>query len=141
MRVSEISNRLNVSPNTVRYYSRIELVRPSKSDNGYKHYTEKDFRKLRFAIRAKALGFSLSDIKKLIDISDNGQTPCPHAREIIASNLDLLGASIRESLNLFQRMERAAAIWQDMPDKEPNGETICSLIDGLSEGESHAEVS
>ena len=57
MQVSEISNRLNVSPNTIRYYSRIELVRPSKSDNGYKNYTEKDFRKLRFAIRAKALGF------------------------------------------------------------------------------------
>ena len=141
MRVSEISNRLNVSPNTIRYYSRIEIVCPSKSDNGYKDYTEKDYRKLCFAIRAKALGFSLSDIKKLIDISDNGQTPCPHARQIVASNLEILGASIRESLNLFHCMEKAVAVWQDMPDKEPNGETICSLIEGLSEEGSDVEAS
>ena len=89
----------------------------------------------------KHWGFSLSDIKKLIDISDSGQTPCPHARQIVASNLEILGASIRESLNLFQRMEKAVAVWQDMPDKQPDGETICSLIEGLSEEESHVEAS
>ncbi len=47
----------------------------------------------------------------------------------------------RESLNLFQRMEKAVAVWQDMPDKEPDGETICSLIEGLSEEEPHVEAS
>lgn len=129
MKVSEIAKRLHVSPDTVRHYSRIDLVNPAKDGNGYKNYSEKDFKKLRFVIRAKALGFHLSDIKKLIDISNGGKTPCPQARLIIAENLDTLRESIRESLDLFHRMERAVSTWQDMPDKSPSGETICTLIE------------
>ena len=137
MRVSEIARRLKVSPDTVRYYTRIQLVRPTKSDNGYKDYSEGDFHKLRFAIRAKALGFHLSDIKKLIETSEHGKTPCPEARRIIAENLEVLAASIQESINLYERMESAVLDWQGKPDKLPSGDTICSLIEDWSGEEEH----
>ena len=129
MRVSEISKRLNVSADTVRYYTRIGLVSPAKNANGYKDYSERDFRKLRFAFRAKSLGFSLADIKTLIEISDHGETPCPIAREVISRNLDEMSQSIEESLALFERMKKAVTVWHDMPDKLPDGETICALIE------------
>ena len=132
MKVSEVARRLNVSPDTIRHYSRIELVSPDKAENGYKTYSEKDIRVLRFVVRAKALGFSLSDIKKLIDISNSGDTPCPQARAIIGENLYELGEKIRESQELFQRMERAASIWDEMPNKRPDGDTICALIEEWS---------
>lgn len=137
MRVSEIAERLKVSPDTVRYYTRIELVNPSKTDNGYKDYTEGDFHKLRFAIRAKALGFHLSDIKELIETSEHGKAPCPQARRIIVENLTVLESSIRESINLYERMEKAVAAWQGMPDKPPSGDTICTLIEEWSKEEKH----
>lgn len=133
MRVSEIAKALNVSADTIRYYTRIGLVSPAKNDSGYKDYSEKDFRKLRFVIRAKSLGFSLADIKTLIEISDHGETPCPMAREVISRNLEEMSQSIEESLALFERMKQAVNAWQDMPDQLPDGEMICHLIEEFIE--------
>lgn len=133
MRVSDIARRLNVSADTVRYYTRIGLVSPSKSLNGYKAFSERDYRKLRFALRAKALGFSLADIKALLEVSEHGDTPCPIAREVIAKNMASLSQSIEESLALFERMKAAMAVWDSMPDQLPNGETICALIEEWKE--------
>lgn len=129
MRVSDVAKRLGVSGDTVRYYARIGLVSPSKSINGYKDFSEKDYRKLRFAIRAKSLGFTLADIKALLDVSEQGETPCPIARQVIAKNMASLSRSIEESMALFERMKSAMAVWDSMPDKHPDGETICTLIE------------
>lgn len=129
MRVSEISKCLNVSADTVRYYTRIGLVTPLKSVNGYKDFSDKDYRKLRFAIRAKALDFSLADIKALLEVSEHGDTPFPVAREVIAKNMTALSQSIEESLALFERMKAAMAVWDGMPDRSSDGETICALIE------------
>lgn len=133
MRVSDIAKRLGVSGDTVRYYARIGLVSPSKGVNGYKDFSEKDYRKLRFAIRAKSLGFTLADIKALLDVSEHGETPCPIAREVIAKNMASLSRSIEESMALFERMKSAMAVWDSMPDKHPDGETICTLIEEWTE--------
>lgn len=133
MHVSQVAKKLDVSSDTIRYYSRIGLLKPALADNGYKNFSEKDIRRLRFALRAKQLGFSLADIKTLVDISDHGEAPCPKAREIISKNLDELGESIEESLKLFRRIQQAIQKWNEMPDKEPDGETICALIDNWEE--------
>lgn len=129
MRVSEIAKALNVSADTIRYYTRIGLVFPAKNANGYKDYSEKDFRKLRFALRAKSLGFSLADIKTLIEISDHGETPCPVAREVISKNLEEMSQSIEESRAMYEYMKKAVTVWKGMPDRLPDGEMICTLIE------------
>ena len=133
MKVSEVAQLLDVSPDTIRYYTRIGILQPSRSDNGYYAYTDKDLRRLRFAIHARRLGFSLADIKNLIEISKSGETPCPKVREIISSNLEKLRKSVEESLNLFRRMERALEVWSDMPDQEPDRHSICTLIENWEE--------
>lgn len=133
MYVSEISNKLKVSPDTIRYYTRIGLVTPTKGANGYKRYSEGDFRKLRFTLRAKTLGFSLADIKALIGISDRGETPCPAAREIISRNLEKISQSIEESQILLTRIKAAAAVWPGLPNNLSDGEVICSLIESWDE--------
>ena len=130
MQVSEIAKKLDVSAGTVRYYTRIGLVAPVKGDNGYKHFSAQDLRKLQFALRAKTLGFSLTDIKTLLDKSAHAEAPCPVAREIIAGNLERLRASIEQSMALYQRMQQAVSAWEEMPDQAPDGEMICCLIEG-----------
>ena len=133
VKVSEVAQLLDVSPDTIRYYTRIGILQPSRSDNGYYVYTDKDLRRLRFVIHARRLGFSLADVKNLIEISKSGETPCPKVREIISSNLEKLRKSVEESLNLLRRMEQAVEVWGDMPDQEPNGHSICALIESWQE--------
>ena len=133
VKVPTMARLLNVSPDTIRYYTRIGILRPSHSENGYYSYTGKEVQRLRFIIHAKRLGFSLAGIKNLIEISASGEMPCPGAREIIASNLEKLGKSIEESLSLLRRMKSAVAVWSGMPDQQPDGYSICTLIEDWEE--------
>lgn len=129
MQVSQIAKKLEVSADTIRYYARIGLVAPGRGDNGYKQFSEQDLRKLQFALRAKSLGFSLTDIKILLDKSAHSEAPCRDAREIIAGNLERLRVSIEQSMALYQRMQQAVSAWEEMPDQLPDGEMICCLIE------------
>ena len=133
MKVSTVAKLLDVSPDTIRYYTRVGILRPSRSDNGYYAYTDKEVRRLRFTIHAKRLGFSLADIKSIIEISESGAIPCPSVRAIIADNLERLEQSIEESLNLFRRMKSAEEVWGNMSDQGPDGHAICALIEDWEE--------
>jgi len=64
MKVAQLANKLGVSADTVRFYTRIGLLNPSKSpNNGYKTFNHKDMVRMQFILSARNLGFSVEDIK------------------------------------------------------------------------------
>lgn len=67
-----IAARVGLPSRTVRYYDRIGLVSPPRSDHGYRMYRPQDEAKLRFVCQAKALGFTLEDIRGLIAAAERG---------------------------------------------------------------------
>jgi Hg(II)-responsive transcriptional regulator len=70
MKIGELARRAQVNIDTVRYYERQRLLpEPSRRASGYREYTEGDIRRLRFVRRAKALGFTLVEIRDLLDLS------------------------------------------------------------------------
>ena len=77
MQVTELADTFGVKKDTVRYYTRIGLLRPSKAlKNGYKFYDRFEQRRLRFILSARDLGFSIDDIEKIFAESDEGKTEC-----------------------------------------------------------------
>lgn len=59
----EISDRLNIGNETLRYYERIGVIpKPLRTKAGYRIYTEEDLSRLKFILRSKELGFSLHEI-------------------------------------------------------------------------------
>lgn len=89
MRIGELAEREGVGVQTVRYYERRGLLpEPDRKPSGYREYGEDDVARLRFILRAKALGFTLSEIGELLDLRvDPGRTADDvrrHAEEKIA---------------------------------------------------------
>lgn len=71
MQIGELSRRAGVSIDTVRYYERSGLLpEPVRRPSGYRIYGDADVQRLRFVARAKALGFSLTQIQELLALSD-----------------------------------------------------------------------
>ena len=68
MNIGEVSERSGLPPKTIRYYEDINLVRPLRSDNGYRSFRESDIHKLAFLGRARALGFSIEDCRTLLSL-------------------------------------------------------------------------
>lgn len=69
--IGQLSKRAGVAIDTVRYYERNQLLVPAgRLLSGYRRYGEAELKRLRFIRRAKALGFTLADIRELLTLGD-----------------------------------------------------------------------
>jgi Hg(II)-responsive transcriptional regulator len=69
--IGQLARRAGVAVDTVRYYERSRLLAPAaRLASGYRRYGQTEVKRLRFIRRAKALGFSLEDIRTLLSLSD-----------------------------------------------------------------------
>ena len=65
----EISNKLNIGSETLRYYENIGIIPiPVRTKSGYRIYNEEDLLRLKFIKRSKELGFSLSEIADVFKV-------------------------------------------------------------------------
>lgn len=71
MRIGEVSERTGLSLRTIRHYEHVGVVAPSeRSLGGFRLYTEAEVRRLALVRRMKPLGFSLEDVRALLDVLD-----------------------------------------------------------------------
>ncbi|MCE8038034.1 MerR family transcriptional regulator [Halomonas sp. MCCC 1A11062] len=134
MKVSELARRAEVTAETVRHYTREGLLHPQRDpDNGYQLFDQADLERLRFIQRARTLGFSVAEIGNILAHADQGDSPCPMVRDLLASRLPQIRARIRELEALASRMEQALDAWAEMPDGTPDGHSLCRLIESFPE--------
>ena len=70
MGIGTIAKRAGVSVDTIRYYERNRLLAPAtRLASGYRRYDELQLARLRFIRRAQELGFTLNDVRDLLNLS------------------------------------------------------------------------
>lgn len=133
MTVKVVASRAGISPHTVRYYADIGLLTPvRRRGSGYREFSEADVHVLRFVPKAKALGFTLAEIRAIVQKSRRAESPCPMVRDIVTQRLSEFGARLNVLAMTHERMRRAAARWKRMPDRVPTGREICHLIESVA---------
>lgn len=131
---SILAKRTNVPLFTVRYYTRIGLLKPSRDlRNGYKIYKPSDADRLRFISSAKDLGFTLAEIEEILGHAIHGDSPCPMVREVVEKRIEENKEKIKELKRLQSRLESAAKLWSSMKNSEPDGHSVCRLIESFAE--------
>ena len=131
-----LAKKSGTSVFTVRHYARIGLLRPSRDlANGYKMYRQADVQRLRFVSAAKELGFSLAEIEDILGHADAGESPCPDVRQIVERRIEENQRKIDELIRLQNRLEKARIAWKRMKNSEPDGHSVCRLIESFSEAD------
>lgn len=99
MQIGEVAARTELSLRTIRHYEETGLVIPSaRSQGGFRLYTENDVARLMVIRRMKPLGFTLDQMRDLLDATDRlDATPPPE------------GAERERLLDRVRHFERAAA--------------------------------
>jgi DNA-binding transcriptional MerR regulator len=79
--IGKVARRAGVGVETIRFYERQGLLTPPiRKDSGYRLYPQHVFGRIRFIRRAQELGFSLREIKELLELRRNSSAPCEDER-------------------------------------------------------------
>lgn len=131
--VTELANRCETTPHVVRYYTRKGLLRPKRNpENGYRLYKDEEIAWLRFVKQAKSLGYTLKEIKEIMNNVDDNVSPCPRVREILMTRITDNRRHLEELMALQTRMEKALKQWSKMPDGVPDRHSVCHLIESVT---------
>jgi MerR family transcriptional regulator, copper efflux regulator len=71
MNIGDVARSTGLPAKTIRYYEEIDLVIPSRADNGYRDYASEDVHRLSFIQRARSLGFSIDECRMLLSLYDD----------------------------------------------------------------------
>lgn len=81
--IGQFSKTCQVSIKTLRYYDKIQLLTPAKTDpdTGYRYYNNEQLSKMLLIQRLKRYGFSLEEIKTILSCRDRHTLSCTLARQ------------------------------------------------------------
>src|SRR3546814_20030508 len=87
MNIGDVSERSGLPAKTIRYYEDIGLVRPMRSENGYRDFASHDLHKLAYLGRARSLGFSIEECRTLLSLYDDRERSSPSVKAITGKHL------------------------------------------------------
>lgn len=126
LRIGELARRSGFTTKTIRYYESIGLVRPAgRSRSGYRLYRRDALDRLGFVRRSQGLGLRLADIRRILEISDEGRVPCQHVVTVVESQLARIEEQMerlremRQGLEALRRRLQAALTTGDVRPGEP----------------------
>ncbi|MCB5162798.1 Zn(2+)-responsive transcriptional regulator [Marinomonas algarum] len=109
-RIGELAKAFEIKSDTLRFYEKQGLLAPSsRSSSGYRMYTEQDKQTLSFILRAKAVGFSLADIKSLLSIEvDKANSVCADVKALVNAKLTDIEVKMAELTRFHISLQRLA---------------------------------
>ena len=107
LKIGEVSKHSGIGIETLRFYEKSGFLdRPARTRVATVCMTQTVLERLAFIKQAQVLGFSLEEIKRIIDDARAGQSPCDEVREIVRRRLDELDARIARDAPLSARTGR-----------------------------------
>ena len=73
-KIGEISKLYNIGTDSLRYYEDLGVLKPRRSENGYRMYGIGDIRTLNILQELRSIGFSIKEIKEHLENYDVAQT-------------------------------------------------------------------
>jgi MerR family Zn(II)-responsive transcriptional regulator of zntA len=132
-RIGELAEHSGLSRDTLRFYEREGLLSPAeRSPAGYRLYSPEALRRLRFIKEAQALGLSLDEIRKLLEIMREGHPPCLEVRQALKEKLNLVEERIKELERLRESLARRLAWVEAHPDPACDGLDHCVYLEPLT---------
>ena len=122
--ISVLAKEVDVGIETIRFYEQKGLItQPLKPVSGYRIYPQETVKKLLFIKRAKVLGFTLEEIKKLIQLND---MQC-NEMAVLAKNKLVL---VRDKIAFLRKLENSLEQVISTCDSNANKQN-CPTIESL----------
>ena len=125
MTIGELAKKAGVNVQTIRYYEREGLLPDAHRwpDSGYRDFDDEAVLRLRFIRSAKELGFTLREIKELLDMRILPGESCAEVREMIGKKL----ADLDHRMIELRRLRRSLVKLEAACGRRSKAETCPAL--------------
>lgn len=126
MNIGELAKSSGVNAKLIRHYESIGLIpKASRTEAGYRVYSSTDIQFLRFIKRARGLGFSMKEIKKLIGLWRNKSRASREVKSLAQQHIEDLETKISEMQEMVSNLRTLAR------NCHGDGRPDCPIIKGL----------
>lgn len=95
--IGELARVTQTRTETIRYYEKIGLLSaPARSSGNYRSYGEHDLARLSFVRRARDLGFSIDQVRALLDLADQRERDCCTVDSLTQEHLAMVERKIAD---------------------------------------------
>ncbi|MEO1433552.1 MAG: heavy metal-responsive transcriptional regulator [Cyanobacteria bacterium J06633_8] len=132
LKIGELAKQTGLTVGNLRYYSDIGLLQPvHRGGNGYRYYAPNASEQVEFIKKAQSLGFTLEEIKQILDVRNGGEIPCNLVQSLLNNKIEQLAIQIKQ-MTLFKReLEEYRAMWANQQQSSLKQEEVCPLIDSV----------
>ncbi len=105
--IGKMAKTGNCKVQTIRYYEEVGLLpKPARSAGNQRMYTEMHLKRLSFIRHSRELGFSLEQIRNMLDLTDNPDHSCESVDQIAKSHLADVESKILRLVDMKSELER-----------------------------------
>lgn len=127
LKIGEVARRTGIGIETLRFYERSGLLKPpARTMSGYRVYDDEAMERLDFIKRAQTLGFTLDEIRQIINESAGGVSPCADVRSIMKRRLKELDERMAVMKRYRDELAEMLIEWEKQGDLPGH---ICGLIE------------
>lgn len=106
--IGKLAEMSGVGVETVRFYQQKNLLRQPKATQRFRTYTEEDAQRIMFIKRAQELGFTLAEVKELLELNTKSRITCGTVKMKTQEKLSEIEAKIADLNRMKFLLEKLA---------------------------------
>jgi MerR family transcriptional regulator, copper efflux regulator len=129
--IGQVTDLTGISIRTIRYYETLGLINSlRRTEGGFRQFSLDVLTRLAFIKRTQNLGLSLEEIGNILQVYDQGQTPCGEIKEKLEEKVLQIDRQIDQLLTLRSEIKGLLSGWKNISDTHED--TICPIIQNTS---------
>ena len=113
MRIAEVSEQCDISPDTLRYYERIGLLPPvNRSESGIRDYDEIDLKRVEFIKCMRSAGLPIEVLIEYVSLVRQGDQTSETRKEILVEQRAQLAAKMEEMQKTLDLLDYKIEVYE-----------------------------
>ncbi len=113
MKIAEVSERYDISVDTLRYYERVGLIPPvNRNESGIRDYNELDLRRVEFIKCMRSAGLPVEVLIEYVALVQQGDKTIEARKEILKEQRELLAARMNEMQKTLDLLDYKIEVYE-----------------------------
>ena len=114
MTIAEVSEKYQISADTLRYYEKEGLIPYiSRTEGGVRNYTEEDCVRIGFVKCMRSAGLSIEVLKQYFELFAKGKRTLKARRDLLATEREKLRARMAELQDTLKRLDYKISVYDN----------------------------